>query len=59
MKYFTNLMKILTKNSNLNIRQVIEIRRAQMEREGHFTDEKINWEHYAKVIQAKQLALQD
>jgi hypothetical protein len=49
-----NLMKLFRINSNININLIVETRRAQMEREGHFSDEWINWQHYARVLEAKR-----
>jgi hypothetical protein len=49
-----NLMRIFRKDSNININLIVETRRAQMEREGHFSDEWINWQHYARVLEAKR-----
>lgn len=49
-----NLMKLFRLNSNININLIVETRRAQMEREGHFSDEWINWQHYARVLEAKR-----
>jgi hypothetical protein len=47
-------MKLFRINSNININLIVETRRAQMEREGHFSDEWINWQHYARVLEAKR-----
>lgn len=49
-RYFTDLTMYM---GCLNIPLIVHIRRVRMEREGWFTDH-INWEHYTKVLEAKQ-----
>ena len=56
MIQFTNLLIRITKNTQINFSHLVQIRRCKMEQEGHFT-ENINWEHYAKVLEAKQRLL--
>ena len=54
-----NLMRVISKHTKINISLVVELRRANMEREGHFSDEWMNWSHYARVLEAKQKLLAD
>lgn len=52
-------MRVISKHTKININLVVELRRANMEREGHFSDEWMNWSHYARVLEAKQKLLAD
>lgn len=56
MRQFSDLTMYMLEKS-LNIPLLISIRRVKMEREGWFTDNYINWDHYTKVLQAKQEAI--
>jgi hypothetical protein len=56
MIQFKNILNTITKSTQINFSHLVQIRRCKMEREGHFTD-RINWEHYAKVLEAKQMRL--
>ena len=58
MIQFTNIINSITRNTKLDFRHLVQIRRCKLEREGHFTH-NINWEHYAKVLEAKQRLLPD
>lgn len=49
---FANLLNRISGEKDLNIPLVVKIRRVQMEREGFNTD-RIDWEHYTKVLEAK------
>jgi hypothetical protein len=49
-RYFTDLTMYM---ECLNISLIVSLRRIRLEREGWFTD-YINWEHYTKVLEAKQ-----
>ena len=42
----------------MNFEHLVNIRRCKMEQEGYDTS-SINWEHYAKVLYAKQRELQN
>jgi hypothetical protein len=42
----------------MNFEHLVSIRRCKMEEEG-FDTSSINWEHYAKVLYAKQKELRD
>jgi hypothetical protein len=42
----------------MNFEHLVNIRRCKMEQEG-FDTSAINWEHYAKVLYAKQQELRD
>ena len=57
---FKNLFETISLQSNnsVNIDIIVEIRRSRMEREGFYTENWMNWEHYAKVLKAKQEQLQ-
>lgn len=58
---FKNLFETISLHSNnlLNIDIIVEVRRSRMEREGFYTDNWMNWEHYAKVLKAKHHLLQE
>lgn len=50
-RYFGDLTLYMSKH--LNIPLMISIRRRKLEQEGYFM-EHMNWEHYTKVLLAKQ-----
>lgn len=52
MVQFKNLFKSLTPGIKINFKIVANARKTKMEQEGFNTD-YINWEHYAKVLEAK------
>jgi len=56
MIQFKSLLTCISKNTKINFQHLVQIRRCKMEREGYSTD-RINWEHYAKVLEAKQMRL--
>ena len=56
MKQFKNLLHRLSPVAKINFELVVNIRRVKMEQEGFNTD-YINWEHYAKVLEAKHAQL--
>lgn len=58
MIQFKNILLTITKDTRMNFEHLVNIRRCKMEQEGHFTN-NINWEHYAKVLYAKQQLLQE
>jgi len=58
MIQFENILNYITRDSVINLPLLVQIRRCKMEQEGLQTD-NINWEHYAKVLVAKQMALKD
>lgn len=55
---FKDLFNSISRKHEVNVEVVVEVRRAQLEREGFFTDDWIDWRHYAKVLKAKQELLQ-
>lgn len=58
MIQFKNILLIIGRNTIMNFEHLASIRRCKMEEEGLDTS-AINWEHYAKVLYAKQKALRD
>lgn len=57
-RYFGDLTLYMISGCFLNIPLAINLRRVKMEREGWFT-ENINWEHYIKVLEAKQKLIKE
>ena len=58
MIQFKNILLTIGRNTIMNFEHLANIRRCRMEQEGYNTS-SINWEHYAKVLYAKQKQLQD
>jgi len=58
MIQFKNILHYITRDSVINLPLLVQIRRCKMEQEGFQTD-NINWEHYTRVLIAKQKALKD
>lgn len=58
MIQFKNILHYITRDTIINLPLVVQIRKRKMELEGFSTD-SINWEHYTKVLIAKQMALKD
>jgi hypothetical protein len=58
MVQFKNLFLTIGRNTAMNFTLIANIRRRKLEQEG-FNTSNINWEHYAKVLYAKQQLLQD
>jgi hypothetical protein len=58
MIQFKNILFYITQNTPMNFEHLVQIRRCKMEEEG-FDTSNINWEHYAKVLYAKQRQLRD
>jgi hypothetical protein len=58
MIQFKNILNYITRDSIINLPLLVQIRKSKMEEEGLPTN-NINWEHYAKVLIAKQMALKD
>jgi hypothetical protein len=58
MIQFKNILFTISQNTPMNFEHLVNIRRCKMEQEGYDTS-SINWEHYAKVLYAKQRELQD
>lgn len=56
MKQFKNMLPQLTALSKIDFKLAVNIRRIRMEKEG-FNTTHINWEHYAKVLEAKHAEL--
>ena len=54
MIQFKNIFTTINLNTKINFKILTEIRRKRLHEEGHFTDGVINWEHYTKVLEAKQ-----
>jgi hypothetical protein len=52
MSIFKNIFHVIDANTRMNFFQLVNVRRAILQRDGISTD-NINWEHYAKVLQAK------
>lgn len=55
-RYFGDLTMYMSRH--LNIPLIISLRRIRLQREGFFM-EHINWEHYTKVLIAKQKLITD
>ena len=58
MIQFKNLLINISRKTVINFELVAHVRRRKLEQEG-FNTSNINWEHYAKVLYAKQQLLQD
>ena len=58
MIQFKNILFFISQNTPMNFEHLVNIRRCKMEQEGYDTS-FINWEHYAKVLYAKQRELQN
>jgi hypothetical protein len=56
MIQFKNLLHRLSATTKVDFGLLVNIRRVRMEQEGFNTDH-INWEHYAKVLEAKHAQL--
>jgi hypothetical protein len=53
MKQFKNIfLNLSTLQVNVNFRKLVETRRAKLIDEGYNVN-NVNWEHYAKVLEAK------
>jgi hypothetical protein len=52
---FRNIFDRISSTARLNYRLLVETRRAKMIQEGYEVN-SINWEHYAKVLEAKHAA---
>ena len=53
MKQFKNIfLNLSTLQVNVNFVKLVETRRAKLINEGHNVN-NVNWEHYAKVLEAK------
>ena len=52
MKQFKNIFLTLGNTVGINFSQLVEVRRAKLIQEGYNVD-NVNWEHYAKVLEAK------
>lgn len=55
MKQFKNIFLNLGNTVGINFSQLVEVRRAKLIQEGYNVD-NVNWEHYAKVLEAKNEA---
>lgn len=58
MIQFKNILHSITRDTIINLPLIVQIRKRRMELEGFSTD-SINWEHYTKVLVAKQRELKD
>jgi hypothetical protein len=56
MIQFKNMLHRLSATTKIDFELAVNIRRLRMEQEGFNTDH-INWEHYAKVLEAKHAQL--
>jgi hypothetical protein len=56
MQQFKNMLERLSPTTKIDFNLLVNIRRVKMEQEGYRTD-YINWEHYAKVLEAKHSKL--
>ena len=52
MIQFKNMLHRLSATTKIDFELAVNIRRLRIEQEGFNTDH-INWEHYAKVLEAK------
>jgi coenzyme F420-reducing hydrogenase alpha subunit len=55
MLRFRNIFERISSTARLNYRLLVETRRAKMIEEGYEVN-NINWEHYARVLEAKHAA---
>ena len=53
---FKNIFLTIGSSMNINFVQLVNVRRAKLQQEGYNTD-SVNWEHYAKVLEAKHQLL--
>lgn len=53
MSLFKNIFDSVKVTHSLNTNLIAKIRRVKMEQEGYNVNH-INWEHYAKVLEAKK-----
>jgi hypothetical protein len=53
MKQFKNIFLNLGSSIGIDFNQLVEVRRAKLIHEG-FNVDSVNWEHYAKVLEAKR-----
>jgi len=58
MKQFSNIFAYLSASANMNFRLLAEHRRNQMIAEGYDVS-RTNWEHYARVLEAKHQQLKN
>lgn len=58
MGQFKNILHYITRDTVIDFYHLTQIRRCKLEMEGFRTD-SINWDHYAKVLVAKQRELKD
>ena len=56
MIQFKNMLYRLSATAKIDFSLAVNVRRVRMEQEG-FTTDHINWEHYAKVLEAKHAQL--
>jgi hypothetical protein len=56
MQIFKNIFRTIDATTRMNFLQLVNVRRAILQRDGVNTD-NINWEHYAKVLEAKHQLL--
>ncbi len=53
---FKNIFDRLSASTRINFSKMVETRRAKMINEGYDVN-YVNWEHYAKVLEAKHNAM--
>ena len=56
MKQFQNIFLTLGNSIRINFSQLVEVRRAKLSQEGYNVD-RVKWEHYARVLEAKSQGL--
>lgn len=54
---FKNIFLNLPVNARINFSKVVEIRRAKVREQGFISEDCVNWDHYARVLEAKQALL--
>jgi len=52
MSFFKNIFTVIDSNTRINFKQLAKVRQSILEQEGLDTS-RINWDHYAKVLEAK------
>jgi len=52
MRQFKNIFLTLSRSINVDFQRLVLVRRAKMIEEG-FNVNSVNWDHYAKVLEAK------
>ena len=58
MVQFQNIFNYVGANTKINFKKLVSFRRVILESEGYNTN-SVNWELYAKVLEAKQAQLKN